>query len=86
MCAEGLAEHLVQWPEVFGVLGVAAGPVQAPSCAAEAAEASWASALARLAVGLGVPAVAAVELPAAFLVAFLVASLVVPTGLVACLA
>lgn len=64
------------------VLVVAAGPGQAPSCVAEAAEASWASASARLAVVLAVPAAAAVELPAAFLVAFPL----VATGLAACLA
>lgn len=81
MCAEGLAGHLVLWLEVSGVLGAVAGPAQVPSCAAEAAEASWASALARVAVGLVVLA-AAVEMPAAFPVAFLL----VPTGLVACLA
>lgn len=87
MYAGGLAGHLVRWLEVSGVLEVAVGPAQAPSCVAEAAEASWASALARHAVDLAVPAAAAaVELPAAFLLAFQVAFLLVATGLVAYLA
>lgn len=75
MCAEGLAEHLVQWLEVSEVLAVVAGPAQAPSCAAEAAEPSWASATAWLAAGLAAPAAAAVELPAAFLSAFLLVAI-----------